>query len=138
MHIVAADPRPKGVSINDIPQDVIDKERNFRITTAMESGKPKEIAEKMVEGGMAKFYEEVALLEQPFILDQTKKIKDLVGAKASLLGYFRHQVGEQAIGRPRLDSQSPTRNAGSPRRCSMAEQESPRGGLPTSSLSTSR
>ncbi len=96
MHIVAADPRPKGVSINDIPQDVIDKERNFRITTAMESGKPKEIAEKMVEGGMRKFYEEVALLEQPFILDQTKKIKDLVGSKASLLGYFRYQVGEQA------------------------------------------
>ncbi len=96
MHIVAADPRPKGVSINDIPADVIDKERKFRIAAAIESGKPQEIAEKMVEGGMRKFYEEVALLEQPFVLDQSKKIKDLVGSGAKVLGYFRYQVGEQA------------------------------------------
>lgn len=95
MHIVAADPRPKGVSINDIPAEVVDKERKFRINAAMESGKPKEIAEKMVEGGMRKFYEEIALLEQPFALDQSKKIKDIVGSKATILGYFRFQVGEQ-------------------------------------------
>ncbi|MCC6427631.1 MAG: translation elongation factor Ts [Phycisphaerales bacterium] len=96
MHIVAADPRPKGVSINDIPADVIEKERAFRINTAIESGKPKEIAEKMVEGGMRKFYEEVALLEQLFVLDPTKKIKDIVGPNAKVLGYLRYQVGEQA------------------------------------------
>jgi elongation factor Ts len=95
MHVTAAVPRPKGVSANDIPADVVEKERRFRIEQAMESGKPKEIAEKMVEGGMRKFYEEVALLEQPFIMDPTKKVKDIVGGKARVLGFLRWQVGEK-------------------------------------------
>ncbi|MBL8963984.1 MAG: translation elongation factor Ts [Phycisphaeraceae bacterium] len=95
MHIVAADPRPKGVSVNDIPADVVEKERKFRIEQAIESGKPKEIAEKMVEGGMRKFYEEIALLEQPFVMDQTKRIKDLIGPGGTIVSYHRYQVGEQ-------------------------------------------
>jgi len=95
MHIVAADPRPKGVSVNDIPADVIEKERKFRIETAIESGKPKEIAEKMVEGGMRKFFEEIALMEQPFVMDPTKKIKDIVGGKGRIVAFYRWQVGEQ-------------------------------------------
>jgi elongation factor Ts len=94
MHVVAAVPRPQGVSANDVPAAVIEKERRFRIEQAMESGKPKEIAEKMVEGGMRKFFEEVALLEQPFIMDPTKKVKDLVGPKAQVIAFFRWQVGE--------------------------------------------
>jgi elongation factor Ts len=96
MHITAAVPRPAGISAKDIPQHVLDKERNFRISQAMESGKPKEIAEKMVEGGMRKFFEEVALLEQPFVMDPTKKIKDLLGKDASIVAFLRWQVGEQA------------------------------------------
>jgi len=94
MHITAAVPRPAGISANDIPQHVLDKERNFRISQAIESGKPKEIAEKMVEGGMRKFFEEVALLEQPFIMDPTKKVKDILGANASIVAFLRWQVGE--------------------------------------------
>ncbi len=96
MHIVAAVPWPKGVSANDIPKEVVDKERKFRIDQAMESGKPKEIAEKMVEGGMRKFFEEIALLEQPFIMDPTKKVKDILGGKGSIVGFWRWGVGEQA------------------------------------------
>ncbi len=96
MHVTAAHPRPVGITAKDIPADVIEKERRFRLEQAMESGKPKEIAEKMVEGGMRKFFEEVALLEQPWIKDQNKKIKDLVGPKAQVLAFFRWQVGEQA------------------------------------------
>jgi elongation factor Ts len=96
MHITAATPRPVAVAIKDIPADIADKERRFRLEQAMESGKPKEIAEKMVEGGMRKFFEERALLEQPFIRDETKKIKDVVGAKATLVAFLRWQVGEQA------------------------------------------
>jgi elongation factor Ts len=96
MHITAAVPRPAGISANDIPQHVLDKERNFRISQAMDSGKPKEIAEKMVEGGMRKFFEEVALLEQPFVVDPTKKVKDLLGKDASIVAFLRWQVGEQA------------------------------------------
>jgi elongation factor Ts len=96
MHITAAVPRPLGIGANDIPADKVAKERQFRLEQAMESGKPKEIAEKMVEGGMRKFYEEVALLEQPFVMDPTRKVKDLVGPKATILAFFRWQVGEQA------------------------------------------
>lgn len=95
MHITAAVPRPKGITANDIPSDVVDKERRFRIEQAIESGKPKEIAEKMVEGGMRKFFEEIALMEQPFVMDQTKKIKDIVGGKGRIVAFFRWAVGEQ-------------------------------------------
>ncbi len=96
MHIVAKVPAPKGVSATDVPKDIVEKERTFRISQAMESGKPKEIAEKMVEGGMRKFFEEIALLEQAYIKDETKKVKDVVGAKATIVAFARWAVGEQA------------------------------------------
>lgn len=95
MHITAAVPTPKGVTAKDIPAEIADKERKFRIEQAMESGKPKEIAEKMVEGGMRKFYEEVALMEQPFVVDPTKKVKDILGPKANIIAFLRFRVGEQ-------------------------------------------
>ena len=97
MHVAAAVPTPKGVTPDDIPANIVDRERKFRIEQAMESGKPKEIAEKMVEGGMRKFFEEVALLEQPFVMDPTKKIKDIVGPKATVVSFFRWQVGENLV-----------------------------------------
>jgi elongation factor Ts len=96
MHITANVPRPAGISANDVPAHVVEKERRFRIAQAMESGKPQEIAEKMVEGGMRKFFEEIALLEQPFIKDPTKRVKDIVGEKATIIAFLRWQVGEQA------------------------------------------
>ncbi len=96
MHIAAADPRPRGVSAKDVPANVVERERRFRVAQAMESGKPKEIAEKMVEGGMRKFFEEVALLEQPFVKDPTRKIKDVVGKDAEVVAFRRWQVGESA------------------------------------------
>jgi elongation factor Ts len=96
MHITAAVPRPQGVSAEDVPANVVEKERKFRIDQAMESGKPKEIAEKMVEGGMRKFFEEIALMEQPFIMDPEKKVKQVVGDKGKIVAFFRWQVGESA------------------------------------------
>lgn len=96
MHITASPLRPLGVTAKDIPANLVEKERKFRIEQAMESGKPKEIAEKMVEGGMRKFYEEVALMEQPFVMDETKKVKDVVGSGAQIIGFYRWQVGETA------------------------------------------
>ncbi len=96
MHITAAVPRPQGISAKDVPPDLVEKERKFRIEQAMESGKPREIAEKMVEGGMRKFFEEIALLEQPWVRDPTKRIKELVGPKATIQSFFRWQVGEQS------------------------------------------
>jgi len=96
MHITAAVPVPKGVTAQDIPANIVEKERKFRIEQAMESGKPKEIAEKIVEGGMRKFFEELALMEQPFVMDPTKKIKDVLGPKANVLAFVRYAVGETA------------------------------------------
>lgn len=96
MHVTAAMPRPLGVSPDDIPADVVEKEKKFRVEQAIESGKPKEIAEKMVEGGMRKFFGEVALLEQDFVMDPAKKIKDVAGPNAKLIAFERWQVGETA------------------------------------------
>ena len=95
MHITASPTRPLGVTPDDIPADMVEKERRFRLEQAMESGKPQEIAEKMVEGGMRKFYEEVALIEQPFVMDPSKKIRDIVGA-ATIDAFLRWAVGENA------------------------------------------
>ena len=93
MHVTAAVPRPLGLTSDDIPSELIEKERKFRIEQAVESGKPQEIAEKIVEGGMRKFFSEVALLEQPFIMDPSKAVRDLIG-DASLSNFRRWQVGE--------------------------------------------
>ena len=96
MHVTAAVPRPAGITAKDVPAEIVEKERRFRLEQAMESGKPKEIAEKMVEGGMRKFFEEIALMEQPFVMDVTKKVKDIVGGKGEIVAFYRWQVGEQA------------------------------------------
>ena len=96
MHITAKQPRPMGVTAKDIPADVVERERKFRIEQAMESGKPKEIAEKMVEGGMKKFFAEVALLEQNYVIDPSKTVKEIVGPKATIKGFRRWEVGEPA------------------------------------------
>lgn len=93
MHITAATPTPLGVSPDSIPQDAVERERKFAIEQAMESGKPREIAEKMVEGKIRKYFEEVALLEQPFVMDQTKKVKDLLPKGATIKAFARWQVG---------------------------------------------
>lgn len=94
MHIVANPDRPLGVTTAEIPAELIEKERKFRIEQAVESGKPQQIAEKMVEGALKKFVEERALNEQPFIKDPTRKIKDVVGNGSTILAFSRYQVGE--------------------------------------------
>ncbi|MCB9847652.1 MAG: translation elongation factor Ts [Phycisphaeraceae bacterium] len=96
MHITAAVPRPLGVGVDDIPADVVEKEKKFALEQAMESGKPREIAEMMVEGKMRKFYEGVALLEQPFVKDPDKTIKQLLPKGATVVGFLRWTVGETA------------------------------------------
>jgi len=98
MHVTAAVPRPLGVGADDIPSDLVEKEKKFRVEQAMESGKPKEIAEKIVEGGMKKFFSEVALVEQDFVVDPSKgKIKDLV-KPATVTAFRRWEVGESDAG----------------------------------------
>ena len=95
MHITAAMPVPLGVGADDIPAEAVEKEKHFRTQQAIESGKPPQIAEKIVEGGMRKFFAEVSLLAQPFVRDPDKTIKDIVG-DATIVAFHRWQVGESA------------------------------------------
>lgn len=94
MHIAAAVPRPQGVTAEDIPQEIQDRERKLALEQAVESGKPQEIAEKIVEGKMRKLFEELALVEQPFVKDPDKKVKDLLPAGSRIVTFRRWQLGE--------------------------------------------
>ncbi|QDU70250.1 translation elongation factor Ts [Mucisphaera calidilacus] len=93
MHVTAIVPAPLGVNPEDVPQEAIDKEREIAIGQAMESGKPKEIAEKMVEGKMRKYLDTVVLLRQPFVKDDKKQIQDLLPKGSTIKKFVRYQVG---------------------------------------------
>jgi elongation factor Ts len=99
MHIAASD--PKFVRKEDVTPEAYEREKDIYRAQALASGKPANIAEKMVEGKMAKFYEEVCLLDQPFIKDQTVSIAQLIAAKIGKLGeniavrrFARFKVGD--------------------------------------------
>ena len=81
MHIAATS--PKSLNINDLDKTFVERERQVLIDQALASGKPKEIAEKMVNGRMQKFYQDVVLNEQISVIDGETKIKDLI-KKASV------------------------------------------------------
>jgi elongation factor Ts len=84
MHVAASDPRY--VKLEDVTPEDLEREKEIYKAQAIASGKPEKIAEKIVEGKMAKFYEEVCLLEQPFIKDQAVSIKELIAQKVAKLG----------------------------------------------------
>ncbi|HEY8349523.1 MAG TPA: translation elongation factor Ts [Clostridia bacterium] len=84
MQIAAA--RPEYVRREDVPAEVIEKEMNILRVQAKNEGKPDKVIEKMVEGRMEKFYKEVCLLEQPWIKDPDKTIKQLVAEKIATIG----------------------------------------------------
>jgi elongation factor Ts len=101
MHIAASD--PKFVRKEDVTPEAFEREKDIFLAQAIASGKPANIAEKMVTGKMAKFYEEVCLLEQPFIKDQTISITQLIAAKVGKLGeniavrrFARFKVGDNS------------------------------------------
>jgi elongation factor Ts len=102
MHIAASDPRY--VRKEDVTPKDYEREKEIFLAQAVASGKPPAIAEKMVAGKMEKFYEEVCLLEQPFIKDQTISISQLVAAKIGKLGenitvrrFARFKVGDASM-----------------------------------------
>lgn len=76
MHIAATN--PASLSVADLDADMVAREREVLVEQAKESGKPQEIAEKMVEGRMRKYYQEVVLLEQTFVIDGESKVADVV------------------------------------------------------------
>jgi elongation factor Ts len=84
MHIAAAS--PISVSIEDIPKDVIEKEKEIYKEQAIQAGKKEEFVDKIVEGRLNKFYQESVLLEQIFVKDPDKKIKDMITEIIAKLG----------------------------------------------------
>jgi elongation factor Ts len=93
MHISAVTPVPVGVVDEDVPAEIVAKEREIAKAQAMESGKPEQIAEKMVEGKIRKFFEENVLLKQKFIKDDKLAIKDLLPKGTTVKAFVRYQVG---------------------------------------------
>ena len=95
MHVAAADPQPRYVSSDDVPEDVIMKEKEIFVAQAAESGKPPEIVEKMVGGRVKKFLAEVSLVDQPFIKNPDQKVGALLKESGgSVTRFVRFQVGE--------------------------------------------
>jgi elongation factor Ts len=101
MQIAAAS--PVCLSSEDVPADMLAKEKEIFKHQAMEEGKPEAIAEKIVEGRVKKFYKEICLLEQPFIKDDKVSIKDLLNELVGVLGeniqigrFTRMALGEDA------------------------------------------
>ena len=99
MHVAAANPQFLDPSVVDA--SVLERERSVLKEQAIESGKSADIAEKMVEGRIRKFYEETCLTEQVFVIDGENRIKDVIakaakdaGAEIKLTGFIRMQLGE--------------------------------------------
>jgi elongation factor Ts len=93
MHIAAVNPAV--VSSDQMPADVIEAERAIYTAQAIESGKPPEIAAKMVEGRVSKFLKEGSLIDQPFVKDPDTTIGKLVAASdAEVISFVRFEVGE--------------------------------------------
>ena len=99
MHIAAADPR--FIRKEDVTADVLEKERDIHKARALAEGKPEKMIEKITEGRLNKFYEEICLLEQPFVKEATLSVGQLVKTKIAKLGenitiarFVRFKVGD--------------------------------------------
>ena len=93
MQIAAA--RPEFVDRNAVPADRVEKEMEILKAQAMNEGKPAEIAEKMVQGRIGKFYGEICLVEQPFVKNPDEKVSKLLESKgASVVEFARFEKGE--------------------------------------------
>ena len=93
MQIAAA--KPEFLNREEVPSDRIEKEMEILKAQAMNEGKPAEIAEKMVQGRIGKFYSEICLLEQEFVKDSSLKVEKLLQQKgAEIIGFARFEKGE--------------------------------------------
>jgi elongation factor Ts len=99
MHVAAAS--PQYLSRNDVPADVIEREKDIMRAKAIESGKPENIVEKIIEGQINKFFGESCLLEQVYVIDTDQKVGKVVeslakelGGQVTLAAYARFQLGE--------------------------------------------
>ena len=102
MQVAAAD--PQFIRKEDVTPEVLDKEKDIQRARALQEGKPEKMVDKIVEGRLAKFYEEICLYEQPFIRDNATTVSDLiksviakVGENISVSRFVRFKVGEAAL-----------------------------------------
>ncbi|MCB1155104.1 MAG: translation elongation factor Ts [Deltaproteobacteria bacterium] len=100
MHIAAVNPR--WVKSEDVPEDVLAKEKEIYMEEARQSGKPEQVLEKIAEGKLRKFYEDNCLIDQAFVKDTDVKIADMmadlvtkIGEKIEIRRFVRYQVGEE-------------------------------------------
>ncbi|MGD0152202.1 MAG: translation elongation factor Ts [Thermacetogeniaceae bacterium] len=101
MQIAAAD--PGYVDRNQVPEQVLEQEKEIARTQALSEGKPEKVIAKIVEGRLEKFYQTVCLLEQPYIRDPNRTVRDLLNEAISRLGenivisrFVRFRLGEEA------------------------------------------
>ncbi len=99
MHIAAAN--PQFIRREDVPSDVLEKEREIYRTQALDSGKPAKVIDKIVEGKLERFYSEACLLEQTYIRDSDRTVKEVLDGMIGKLGeniairrFARFQLGE--------------------------------------------
>jgi elongation factor Ts len=100
MHITAAN--PQFIGKENVSPEALERERKIQRERALKEGKPEKMVDKIVEGRLSKFYEEVCLLEQPFIKENSITVGELIKSKAAKLGainiadFVRYKVGEAA------------------------------------------
>lgn len=99
MHVAAAN--PQYLSRNDVPADVIEREKDIMRVKAIDSGKPENIVDKIIEGQINKFFGEICLLEQVYVIDTDQKVGKVVealakeiGGQVTLAAFSRYQLGE--------------------------------------------
>ena len=99
MHVAAADPR--FINKDEVTEEAVEREKEIQRERALAEGKPEKIVDKIVEGRMGKFYEEVCLLEQPFVKDNSTTVGEMIAAQIAKMGenitvsrMARFKVGE--------------------------------------------
>jgi elongation factor Ts len=109
MQVAAAD--PQFIRREDVTKEVLEKEADIQRGRALQEGKPEKMIEKIIEGRLNKFYEEICLLEQPFIKENTTTVGDLIKGKIAKLGenisvsrFARFKVGEAMPGEEHAES----------------------------------
>jgi len=99
MHIAAE--QPQYLDLEDVPEEVLAREKEVYRALAVKEGKPEKVLDRIVEGRLKKFYSEVCLLEQPYVRDDEKTVRDLIKEAMSGIGenivirrFVRYQLGE--------------------------------------------
>ena len=100
MHIAASN--PLGIRAEDVPEEIVNREKEIYKTQALETGKPENVIEKIIDGKMTKFFKENCLLNQAYVRDPDRTVEDLlneliakIGENITIKRFVRYQTGEQ-------------------------------------------